>query len=276
MRKLVFAAWLGLAAWPAAAQVEGAFFEAGKVRVLILSGRNNHDWRSTTPALRKILAGTGRFDARVTEEPAGLTPEILKPYDVLVSDYNGPRWGKTAEEAVVGFVRSGKGLVIVHAASYAFGTMEILGDRHQRTGIKEPPWKEYGEMVGATWSAEEPRTGHGRRHVFQVKFTEREHPIARGMSESFAISDELYHNFRMRPSAKVLATAHDDVKMKGTGKDEPILWTVDYGKGRVFATVLGHVAENLMTPAFAVTYQRGAEWAATGKVTLPVPAEMAK
>ena len=55
-----------------------------------------------------------------------------------------------------------------------------------------------------------------------------------------------------------------------------MLWTVDYGKGRVFVTALGHVGENVQTPAFMTTFARGAEWAATGKVTLPIPAPMAK
>ena len=66
---------------------------AGKVRVLILSGRNNHDWRTTTPAIRRILDGSGRFSTHVSEEPAALSEAAVTPYDVLVCDYNGPRWG---------------------------------------------------------------------------------------------------------------------------------------------------------------------------------------
>jgi len=31
------------------------FFQPGKVRVLIFSGRNNHDWRTTTPFLKRVL-----------------------------------------------------------------------------------------------------------------------------------------------------------------------------------------------------------------------------
>ena len=122
------------------------------IRVLILSGRNDHDWRTSTPHLRKVLADTGRFDIRVNEEPSGVTPESLKPNDAVVLNYNGVRWGATPEKALEDFVRSGKGLVTVHGASYAFAGLEVLGDNHERTGIVEPAWKGYADMLGASWS----------------------------------------------------------------------------------------------------------------------------
>ncbi len=47
--------------------------------------------------------------------------------------------------------------------------------------------------------------------------------------------------------------------------------TIQYGKGRVFHTTLAHAVKQLRSVAFIVTFQRGAEWAATGKVTQTVP-----
>jgi type 1 glutamine amidotransferase len=241
---------------------------AAPVRVLILSGANNHEWRQTTPHIKSILEASGRFEVKVTDEPSGLTGAILAKYDLLLADYCGPRWGETAEKAVEAFVKGGKGLVIVHAASYPFGTREVLGEKMTRTGKREPPWPAWGEMVGAVWT-EQPMTGHGQRHIFQVKWTEPQHPIAAGLPPSFTISDELYHLFQMKPNVNVLARAFDDTKIGGTGKDEPILWTVPYGQGRVFHTALGHDLTAQAEPGFQISLARGAEWAATGAVTIP-------
>jgi len=245
------------------------FFQPGKIRALIFSGRNNHDWRVSTPYLKNLLLRAGRFDVRVEEEPAGTTAATLAAYDVLVLDYMGPRWGEATENAVEEFVKSGKGLVVVHGASYAFTGLEILGDGHKRTGIKQPPWPEYLKMIGGYWTEAEPKTGHGQYHTFPVKIVNRHHPITQGMKESFLATDELYHQMKMQPEANILATAFDDPKMGGTGKDEPILWTVNYGKGRVFQTTLGHDLAAMQEPGFVTSFLHGTEWAATGSVTLP-------
>lgn len=253
----------------ASAQEMAPFFAPGKLRALIFSGRNNHDWRTTTPFLKQLLLRSGRFDVRVEEEPTGITGPTLAPYDVLVLDYNGPRWGEATEKAVEEFVRSGKGLVAVHGASYAFTGMEVLGDGHKPTGIKQPAWPDYLKMIGGYWVEGPPKTGHAPLHSFQVKITDRQHPITQGMKESLLATDELYHNHRMQPEAHVLATAFDDPKNGGTGKNEPILWTVNYGHGRVFYTALGHDLAAMRESGFMDTFVRGAEWAAAGKVTLP-------
>lgn len=244
-------------------------FEAGKIRALILSGRNNHEWRETTPHLRRILEATGRFDVRVTEEPAGLTSESVALYDVLIVDYCGPRWGAAAEKAVEGFVKSGKGLVAIHAASYPFGDVPVLGQHMTNTGVKQAAWPAWREMLGGSWSEQAPKSGHGKRHVYEVKFTDPSHPIAAGLKPSFSTADELYHNLRTTTSVKVLATAFDSPAINGTGKDEPVLWTVNFGQGRVFHSVLGHDVAAMLSEGFMATFARGTQWAASGKVDLP-------
>ncbi len=273
-RSALLPALLLLAAAPLAPQNTLPLFQKDALRVLILSGRNNHDWRTTTPFLKQLLLDTGRFDVRVNEEPAGLTADTLAAYHVVVLDYNGPRWGPGAEKSLEEFVQSGKGLVVVHGASWAFNGLPVLGDRHLRTAIIEPPWPEYRRMIGGIWSLDPPPTAHAPRHKFTVKFLDRQHPIAAGLPESFDTNDELYHNMRMQEGARVLATAWDDPANKpssstghaGTGKEEPILWAVSYGRGRVFHTTLGHDVEAMRTPGFSTTFVRGAEWSATGAV----------
>jgi len=66
------------------------------------------------------------------------------------------------------------------------------------------------------------------------------------------------------------------VPLVGPGNNEPILWTVQAGAGRVFATMIGHIAKATESDGFRVTFTRGVEWAATGAVTQPVPAAMAE
>jgi type 1 glutamine amidotransferase len=251
-------------------------FKPNLLRALILSGRNDHDWRTTTPRLKQILLSTGRFDVRVDEEPAGITAQTLELYDVLVLDYNGPRLGAATEKAIEDFVRSGKGLATYHGDSYAFGDTGILGDGHVPIGVSELIWPEYRKMLGSWWTADGLKKGHGSRHTFPVKFVKPDHPIAQGMGESFLATDELYHSVTMGPQAQVIATAFDDPKMRGFGRNEPIVWTVDYGKGRVFHTTLGHDLTSMYESGFVTIFARGTEWAATGKVTLPaaIPPEV--
>jgi type 1 glutamine amidotransferase len=204
----------------------------------------------------------------VEEEPAGITAATLAAYDLLVIDYEGPRWGAATEKAVEDFVKQGKGLVAVHGANYTFTGLEVLLDHHLPSGLKQPPWPEYLQMIGGWWTVGPPKTAHAPRHCFTVKFVDRAHPITRDLPESFRTSDELYHSPQMSPAAHILATAYDDPANHGTGKDEPLMWTVNYGKGRVFYTALGHDLSAQQEGGYVSTFARAAEWAATGAVTL--------
>ena len=72
---------------------------ATPVRALVVSGANNHDCEWTAPELERLLEATGRFEVDVTTEPPAVLadPVALARYQVLVLDYNGPRWGEAAE-----------------------------------------------------------------------------------------------------------------------------------------------------------------------------------
>lgn len=278
-----------------------SLFKKGLIRVLILTGENNHDWRETTPLLRDMLLNSGRFDVRVNEEPTGMTAATLAPYDVVVLNYNGPRWGAESEEALRTFLRSGKGLVGVHGTNWTFSGLVVLGHNSIPTGIMEPPWKEFKAMIGGVWSDQKPASGHAPRHKFEVKIADLNSPITQDLPPTFQADDELYHNIHMAPNVHVLATAYDDpgnrpqpgatknsateektasknaaewprLDMNPTGKDEPMLWTVRYGQGRTFYTALGHDAHAMELPGFSTTFVRGVEWAATGSVKQPAPA----
>jgi type 1 glutamine amidotransferase len=246
--------------------------QAPKIQVLIITGQNGHDWRAATPVLRKILEDTRRFEVRVTEEFRGGGPETLAPYDLVVLNYydgNKPalRWGARADNALLDFVRSGKGVVIYHFSAAAFNG-----------------WTEFEQMCAGNWR---PNNGHhSARHDFTVTVTDPEHPITRGMRATFPqANDELYANLKWQPegSYHVLATAYDDHALykpgekqpiPGPGLNQPMLWTTRFGSGRVFTTALGHDPAAMVLPGFIATFIRGAEWAATGAVTLPIPDEL--
>jgi len=251
----------------------------GPLKALIVDGQNNHDWKSTTPVLKSLLEETGLFTVEVATSPARKQPmDSFKPnfakYDVIVANYTGDNWPKETQDALVEYMNNGGGLVIFHAANNAF-----------------PKWKEWNEMIAiGGWGGRNEKSGpmvryrdgkvvfdnspgpggtHGPQHEFQIITRDRNHAITAGLPEKWMhASDELYS--KLRGPAKnmtVLATAYADPAKKGTGEHEPMLFTIRYGKGRIFHTAIGHAAEQLRCIGFIVTYQRGAEWAATGRVT---------
>jgi type 1 glutamine amidotransferase len=261
-----------------------AFGQGAPMKALIIDGQNNHDWKTTTPALKQILEETGLFAIDVaTSPPAKGDMSTFKPdfaaYRVIISNYNGEPWSATTQEAFEKFVREGGGFVSVHAADNSF-----------------PEWKAYNEMIGVGgWGNRNetsgpylrlrdgkwvhditPGTGgsHGAQHAFVLQTREPSHPIMRGLPPAWLhTKDELYD--RLRGPAKnitVLASALATKETKGSGEHEPLLMVISYGKGRVFHTALGHAMEAIRCVGFATTLQRGTEWAATGSVTQKVPA----
>lgn len=245
--------------------------QQAKIQTLIITGQNGHDWKTVSPLLRKALEDTGRFEVRITEEFRGAGAETLAPYDLVVLNYYDKRqpalrWGDKPDNALLDFVRSGKGLVVYHFSTAAFDG-----------------WTEFEKLSGGNWR---PGNGHhSAAHDFTLKITDSNHPITQGLKKEFLQpKDELYANLKWQPMENyhVLATGWDDHSLyknpkqptPGPGKDQPMLWTYQYGKGRVFTNVLGHDGPAVVTAPFVVTFTRGAEWAATGAVTLPVPSEM--
>lgn len=267
MKRLSLAIPLLLAlAVPSRAEAPVPGRDAKKLQVLILTGYNMHDWRKITESLRTTLESTGRFEVRVNEEPAGAGEKTFEGYDVVVLNYTnhlgvfGPEWPEETRRALMGVLDRGKGVVAFHAALSS----------HAR-------WPEYEKMIGGAW-----RQGatHAPYHPFRVELKEADHPIVKGLPPTFAQTDEINQRLTMQPGITVLATAYDDPnncskgdpKICGSGKNEPIMWTLPYRNGRVFTTTLGHNLQSVSTPGFIATFQRGVEWAATGKVTIPPPA----
>jgi uncharacterized protein len=114
---------------------------------------------------------------------------------------------------------------------------------------------------------------HGPQHEYQVRIRDTDHPITRGLPPLWMHSkDELYDTLRgPAEDMHILATAFSDPAFDGTGKHEPMIMTLPYGRGRTFHTALGHADYSMKCVGFETIFLRGTEWAATGDVTFEVP-----
>ena len=259
--------------------------QAAPLKVLLIDGQNNHDWKTTSPVLKQILEEDGLCAVEVATSPAkgedmsGFAPNFAA-YQVVVSNYNGAPWSPAAQGAFEKYVSGGGGFVPVHAANNSFGE-----------------WKAYNEMIGVGgWGGRTEKSGpllrlrdgkwtndmtpgnaghHGQQHEFLMVTRAPEHPIMAGLPAKWMhAKDELYDHLRgPAQNLTVLASAMSDTATGGTGEDEPLLMALSYGKGRVFHTALGHALDAIKDVGFATTLRRGVEWAATGKVTQRVPAD---
>ncbi|MCF2947072.1 ThuA domain-containing protein [Paraglaciecola aquimarina] len=276
------------------------------IKVLIVDGQNNHTvWPKSTFMMKQTLEQTNRFEVDIyrtlvtwkggnllneyalndgkeykdlasPETDPMFNPDFSK-YDVVISNFGwkAAPWPEQTKLNFEKFVASGGGFVTIHAANNSF-----------------PKWKAYNEMIGlGGWGGRNEKDGpyvyfndagekivdhkkggaggHGKHHEFQIDIRTKQHPITKGMPDSWQqTKDELYN--RLRGPAKnmtVLATAFDDKKYNGFGRHEPIMMALTYKKGRVFHSTLGHGEPAYQSEVFQTSLVKGTEWAATGKVS---------
>jgi uncharacterized protein len=258
-----------------------------KIDVLIVDGPQKfHEYEKTTPVLKAILEKLPQFEVGVSRstpetcQDGSYKPDFSK-YDVVVINegFGSNDWPEATQKAFEKYMAEGGGMVSFHAANNAW-----------------PKWKEYNKMTGVGgWDGRNEKSGpylymndagevirdeskgsggsHGPQHEYEIKVRQPEHPIMKGLPLVFKHGpDELYDKLRgPAENVTILASAFSSKDQKGTDRHEPVFMTIDYGKGRVFHTVLGHAVKHLQEGSFETTFQRGTEWAATGKVTIPVP-----
>lgn len=277
------------------------------LKVLIIDGQNNHTiWPKSTIMMKTYLEQTNLFSVDIyrtknlwrsnkyinefplndgktyTDLPQPKTDETFAPnfsqYDVVVSNFGwkAAPWPETTKASFEQYMKSGGGLVLVHAADNSF-----------------PKWDEFNKMIGlGGWGGRNESNGpyvyydndgnlirdnkkghggaHGPKHEFKITTRAPQHPIMEGLPAKWLhTTDELYAYLRgPAENLTVLATAHDQ---KNKFRHEPMLMTIEYHKGRVFHSTLGHDQAAYESVGFITTFLRGTEWAATGKVTQGVP-----
>lgn len=287
-----------------------SFSAEAKLKVLIVDGQNNHEvWPKSTIMMKQYLEETGLFEVDICRTKftwkgerekaylplagVGETQDLKEPktdpdfipafknYDVVVSNFGwkAADWPEETQKALEKFMKKGGGFVSVHAADNSF-----------------PDWHEYNRMIGlGGWGDRNEKDGpyvyytnegvlvrdttpgnagaHGPQHIVPITVRVANHPITKGMPEVWmTTNDECYAKLRgPGENMTILATGKDMSGKAPTDRHEPILMVLDYGKGRVFHTTLGHDDYSCEGVGFIVSFIRGVEWAATGKVTLAIP-----
>lgn len=217
-----------------------------------------HTWtHEPNPYAEKALEILGRktdaFQAVVSDDPRLLLGDRLGQFDALVmNNIHEPnpflpedfaqrtgeqkatarKFDEAVKQSILDYVRSGKGIVGIHAATAALQS-----------------WPEYGEMMGGYYSG----------HIYQevaVKLDDPQHPVnACFGGKPWRINDEIYI-FRepySRERLHVLLSLdldRMDDPGKRSDKDYAVSWVRGYGRGRVFYTTLGHAAETYWNPLF--------------------------
>lgn len=285
---------------------------ADKLKALIVDGQNNHAvWPKSTVMMKQYLESSGLFEVEVArtkfisnykrEETwlpfagAGESEKSEKPipdpnfspdfsrYKIVVSNFGfgAADWPEQTRKNFEEYMKNGGGLVAVHAANNAWGT-----------------WPEFNKMIGlGGWGGRNEKSGpyvyydaegkvvrddspgkcgsHGPQGEFLITMRDKTHPITKGLPDFWMhTKDECYSTLRgPAENMTILATAADTPALQKAGRNEPMLMVLDYGKGRVFHTTLGHDNEAFEGVGFIVTFLRGSEWAATGKVTQEIPTD---
>ena len=262
-----------------------------KLKALIISGQNNHNWQVSHRVLKLILEQSSMFEADILLTPSKggdmskFNPQF-EEYDVVVLDYNGDRWSKATDEAFLRYVKRGGGVVVYHAADNAFADWEEFNRIIALGG-----WEGRNEKSGPYYYLRDGKVvidnsagaggSHGSQREYPMNCRNPKHPITKGLPDGWIHSrDEMYDRMRGPANIKdLLYTGYADPTKGGSGREEPLVFTVDHGKARIFHIMLGHCGPSLENnPAmqcagFQTLLLRGAEWAATGKVKQPVPAD---
>jgi type 1 glutamine amidotransferase len=261
------------------------------IRVLIVDGYSNHDWKLTTALVRGILEPTGLFSVSVTTAPPTKDApgwDAWRPkfsdHDVVIQTCNdlngGPAWPRAVQDDFEAFVRAGGGVYVWHGGNNAFSDWPAYNDMIGLGWRK----KDFGWAVSVDASGQLVRipagegldTGHGARLDTVVHNVGRD-PIHAGLPATWLTPDiEVYYYARgPAKNLEVLSFGFDP----RTQMNWPLEWTTTYGDGRVYTSTFGHVwkgdvqPERMRCAGLHTVVIRALQWLARREVTYPVPAD---
>ncbi|MFR9602341.1 MAG: ThuA domain-containing protein [Rikenellaceae bacterium] len=264
-----------------------AFSAAAKTtKALIITGQHRtHNWAVSHLILQDILEGDG-YDVDIAVSPkegedmSGFNPNFKK-YDLVVMDYNGDMWCEEMQEGFIKYVQAAKGgLFLYHAANTIFTDWEeynkmtalgAFGGRGEQTKGFYTTWKD-GQMVKYEGSGVVGH--HGKRHDFDMVCRNPNHPAVDPTLPQITrqVNDEIYDQAKGPANIKdVLYTAYSETETGGTGREEILIFTVDYGKARIYHSMIGHVCDSrdestaMHTDMFVKSTLAGARWASGRK-----------
>jgi len=263
------------------------------LRVLIIDGFSNHDWKMTTARVGDILRRDGGFQVTVSTSPdskaaaevlAAWSPPPLDQEDVILMNCNDlghpVHWSPAVKHAIESFVAGGKGMLALHSANNSFAD-----------------WPEYNRMIGMGWRSKDygtalevnsageiirippgegDRTSHGKRVDALVKQL-GDHPIHRGLPREWRAADVEVYTFVRGPAENVQVISYSADNKYQIGM--PVEWVVSYGKGRVYTSSLGHLWKGDIDPpgyrcaAFQTLLVRALRWVGGREVEATVPAD---
>jgi len=249
-----------------AAAPDKAPAKRGKPRKVLVWG---HTWtHEPNPYAEKALEilgrKTGAFEAVVSDDPRLLLGDRLPQFDALVmNNIHEPdpflpedfaqrsqeqkaaarQFDAAVKQSILEYVRGGKGIVGIHAATAALQN-----------------WPEYGQMMG----------GYYAGHIYQevaIKLDDPRHPVnACFGGKPLRINDEVYIFGEPYSRQRLHVLLSLDLERmadpgKRSDKDYAVSWLCQYGQGRVFYTTLGHAGDTYWNPLFLQHVLAGIQFA---------------
>ncbi|HYG34145.1 MAG TPA: ThuA domain-containing protein [Clostridia bacterium] len=212
------------------------FVKAADFRALVFSKTLMFRHASITNGIEAIkkLGAENHFAVDATEDSNVFTPENLSKYKVVIFlSTSGDILNEQQQAAFKSYIEKGGGLAAIHAA--------VAGDVATEGG-----WPWYGETLCASF------TNHSAVVQATIGVEDKKNPSTVGLPTRWVRTDEWYNFIESpRTKARVLASLDESTYQGGTmGKDHPIAWCKNVGKGRIWYTALGHTEESFSEPLF--------------------------